>query len=528
MLSKVGRLAVSFRITYSVLDADLEALHRELDGALARVRSNLGSEHPCWVNGNPIRTRTVFDNRNPANTQQLLGHIHAADHTMVEAAVAAARTAQRDWGRRPWQERVAIVRDAAERISERRLEAASIMMLETGKNRLESLGDVEEAAELLRYYAAQLEEADGYARPLGRLSSNENTRDVLKPFGVFAVISPFNFPLALPAGMSSAALLGGNAVILKPSEETPMSAEFLYFALRDAGVPDGVFQVLHGTGEVVGRSLVQHGGIDGVAFTGSRAVGLEIHRALAREYIKPALLELGGKNAAVVCRHADLDAAAEGCVRSAFGLSGQKCSALSRLIVDRNVKEPLLDRIRQRTAALKIGDPTERDVFVGPVINADAVQRYVHAAQEARHSGVVHAGADRPGNRTDLESGYYVLPTVAELPRNHRLTQDELFLPFLTVETFDELHDAVARVNALPYGLTGGVFSERPEDVEYFMDHAEAGVLYANRRTGATTGAWPGVQSFCGWKGSGSTGKGGCGPYYVAQFMREQSQTRMQ
>jgi len=506
----------------------LEALHRELDGSLDGVRASLGSDHPCWVNGHPVATGALFDNRNPANPDQLLGRFHAADATLVDQAVIAARVAQRDWGRRPWQERVAMVRAAADLISQRRLEVASMMMLETGKNRLESLGDVEEAADLLRYYAAQVEEANGYVRPLGRLSPNENTRDVLKPYGVFAVISPFNFPLALPAGMSSAALLGGNAVILKPSEETPASAEALYVALRDAGVPNGVFQVLHGTGEVVGRSLVQHVGVDGVAFTGSRAVGLEIHRSLAREFIKPALLELGGKNAAVVCRDADLDAAAEGVVRSAFGLSGQKCSALSRLFVDRNIKASLLDRILQRTTGLKLGDPTQRDVFVGPVINIEAVRRYDRAAEQARQTGVVHVGAERPSKRADLATGYFVLPTVAELPRNHPLTQDELFLPFLTVETFDTLPEAIGLVNALPYGLTGGVFSAREQDVEYFMDHAEAGVLYANRRTGATTGAWPGVQSFCGWKGSGSTGKGGCGPYYVAQFMREQSQTRMQ
>lgn len=267
---------MSFRITYSVLDADLDELHRELDGALQRVHATLGAEHPCWVNGQPLRTGVVFDNRNPANTEQLLGRFHAADPAALEAAVAAARIAQRDWGRRPWQERVALIRRAAELISERRMKAAAVMMLETGKNRLEALGDVEEAADLLRYYAAQVEEADGYARPLGRLSPNENTRDVLKPYGVFAVISPFNFPLALAAGMSSAALLGGNTVVLKPSEETPASSETLYLALRDAGVPDGVFQVLHGTGESVGRGLVQHAGIDGVAFTGSRAVGLEI------------------------------------------------------------------------------------------------------------------------------------------------------------------------------------------------------------------------------------------------------------
>lgn len=517
---------MSFRITYSVLDADLSELHRQLDQALTEVRSSLGEEHPSWIEGKPLKTGVFLENRNPADLRQLLGRFHAGDGAAVDRAVQVARRAQRDWGRRPWKERVALMRQAAALISERRLRAASLMMLETGKNRLESLGDVEEAADLLRYYAAQVEEADGFRKPLGRLSPKEDTRDVLKPYGVFGVISPFNFPLALCAGMSGAALVAGNAVILKPSEETPGSAEVLFEALRDAGVPEGVFQLLHGTGELVGRALVSHSGIDGIAFTGSKAVGLEIHQALSREFIKPALLELGGKNPAVVCLDADLEKASEGCVRSAFGLSGQKCSALSRLFVHHDVKTALLEKMVEKIRKLRVGDPTDREVFVGPVINAEATDRFDRAAGEARRDGRVLCGGERatgPG----LEHGHFVQPTLVELPLNHRLSRDELFLPFLTVETFDALDEALDRCNALPYGLTAGVFSEKSEDVERFMDRVEAGVLYANRATGATTGAWPGVQSFCGWKGSGSTGKGGCGPYYVSQFLREQSQTRM-
>jgi 1-pyrroline-5-carboxylate dehydrogenase len=517
---------VSFRITYSVLDADLKLLHQELDQALERTRSALGAEHPSWVDGKPAKTHHLFDNRNPADRRQLLGRFHAANAAMVDRAVEAGRKAQVDWGRRPWQQRVALLRKAADRISERRLETASAMILETGKNRLEALGDVEEAADLLRYYAAQVEEADGYSRPLGRLSPKEDTRDLLRPYGLFGVISPFNFPLALAAGMSGAALLGGNAVVLKPSEETPWSAQFLFDALRDAGLPDGLFQLLHGTGEEVGRALVGHSDIDGIAFTGSKAVGMEIHRTLSRDFIKPALLELGGKNAAIVSREANLDKAAEGCVRSAFGLSGQKCSALSRLYVHREVKAALIEKMVQRAQALPLGDPSLQHIFVGPVINGEAVARYHRAAEEARRDGEVHLGASLPEG-SELAHGYFVQPTLVELPPGHRLSQEELFLPFLTIEPFEGLEEAVGRCNALPYGLTAGVFSERDDEVEYFMQHAEAGVLYANRQSGATTGAWPGVQSFCGWKGSGSTGKGGCGPYYVSQFMREQSQTRM-
>ncbi|HZH04823.1 MAG TPA: aldehyde dehydrogenase family protein, partial [Myxococcaceae bacterium] len=333
---------MSFRITYSVLDADITELHREFDAALARVRGRLDDEHPSWVQGQPLRSGTFIENLNPADTRERLGRFHVTPLGELDRAVDAARKAQRDWARRPWRERVALLRKAADLISERRLEEAAAMSLETGKNRLESLGDVEESADLLRYYAAQVEDADGYLKPLNRLSPREDTRSVLRPYGVFAVISPFNFPLALAAGMSAGALLGGNAVLLKPSEETPWSAEALFHALRDAGLPEGLFQLLYGHGETLGAALVRHPGVDGVAFTGSKQVGLDILRQLSADFVKPCFLEMGGKNPAVVCRDADLEVAAEGCARSAFGLSGQKCSALSRLYVHHVVADGFL------------------------------------------------------------------------------------------------------------------------------------------------------------------------------------------
>jgi 1-pyrroline-5-carboxylate dehydrogenase len=421
---------------------------------------------------------------------------------------------------------VALLRKAADLVSARRLELAAIMSLEVGKNRLESLGDVEESADLMRYYAGVLEEAKGYERPLGKLAPNEDTRSVLKPYGVFAVVSPFNFPTALAAGMSAGALLGGNAVILKPSEEAPWCANGLYEALRDAGLPDGLFQVLHGPGETLGRALVRHPGVDGVAFTGSVPVGMEIFHELTRGRVRPCFLEMGGKNPAIVCEAADLDAAVEGCYRSAFGLSGQKCSALSRIYVHRRHHDDFVARLVARTKQTKIGDPTEKDTYMGPVINAAAVARYVRAAGDARDAGTIHVGGERLRGDA-FDHGHFVAPTVAAVPRDHALARTELFLPFVLVEPFDTLEEAVRLANGVDYGLTAGVFSQKAEDVDYFMDHVEAGVLYANRKTGATTGAWPGVQSFSGWKASGSTGKGGCGPWYVQQFMREQSQTRM-
>ncbi|MBI4510570.1 MAG: aldehyde dehydrogenase family protein [Deltaproteobacteria bacterium] len=517
---------MKFRVTYSVLSADLEELHKEFDGVLEKVRARQGGEYPSWINGKPHLSGRIIENRNPADTRQLLGRFHAAPADKLDEAVRAAREAQKGWGRTPWQERVQVIRRAADKISENRLELAAIMALETGKNRMESLGDVEEAADLFRYYASQLEESNGFLKPLGKLSPNEDTRSVLRPLGVFAVISPFNFPLALPVGMTGGALLGGNAAILKPSEDTPWCAHRLLEILRDAGLPDGLFQVMHGDGSL-GAALVRHPGVDGVAFTGSKEVGMDILHALQAVYPKPCLLEMGGKNPAIICKDADLSKAVEGCYRSAFGLSGQKCSALSRVLIHKSLKDQFLARLVERTRGTKIGDPTEKDTYVGPVINRKAVERYVAAAALARRDGNVLIGGQALTEPAALSHGFFVAPTIAELPRGHRLFRDELFLPFLVVDTFDSLDEAIALANDCDYGLTAGVFSERKEDVEAFMDQVQAGVLYANRQTGATTGAWPGVQAFCGWKGSGATGKGGCGPYYVSQFMREQSQTRM-
>jgi len=393
-----------------------------------------------------------------------------------------------------------------------------------GKSRLEAMGDAEESADLIDYYCQQVEDADGFVRPMARITPVERNTDVLRPYGVFACIAPFNFPLALSAGMSSAALAAGNAVVYKPAEDTPWTGLKLSEIYRDAGVPPGVFNLLTGRRENIGDPLWQHPGVDGVVFTGSKAVGMRIHAGLSSRWIKPCLLELGGKNAAVVLRSADLDAAAEGVMRSAFSLQNQKCSATSRVYVQRDVMTPFLDRLLEKTRAIRMGDPTERDVFFGPVINQHSVERYERAVAQAAREGTVLLGGERLRGAI-FDRGHFVAPTVARLPLESTLYQEELFVPFLAVGEVSGLEQALAEANRVEYGLTAGIFSQDKAEVARFFDEVEAGVCYANKRTGATTGAWPGAQPFCGWKGSGSTGKGGCGPYYVAQFMREQSRT---
>lgn len=513
------------KITYTSGQAQLGEFHRLFDQALARLRSKLGGEHPLVIDGKPVRTsRPLIADSSPIDTGLVLARFHAAGAAEVDAAVRGARAAWRGWARTPWKERVRVLRKAAALIRRRKYDLAALMSLEVGKSRLEAMGDAEESADLIDYYCGQMEDADGFTRRMGRVTPAETNTDVLRPYGVFACIAPFNFPLALPAGMSSAALVAGNAVVFKPAEDASWTGLKLHEIYLEAGVPAGAFQFLPGVGEDMGDALWGHPGVDGVVFTGSKAVGLRIHRGLSKDWVKPCLLEMGGKNPAIVMDSADLDAAAEGVMRSAWGLQNQKCSACSRVYVHKKVAQAFVEKLLAKTAAIRIGDPTEKDVFFGPVINEAAVARYQEAVDQARREGEVLTGGRRLTEGA-LAKGHFLAPTVARLPLSSSLFRRELFVPFLAVGEVDGLEEALAESNKAEYGLTAGIFSRKKAEVERFFDEMEAGVLYANKRTGATTGAWPGAQPFCGWKGSGGSGKGGCGPYYVAQFMREQCRT---
>ncbi len=513
------------KVTYTSADVDWESFHRQFDEALARIRGQLGRNYPLHIgkeaiaSGGPPLLVT-----SPIDTSVMLGRFATATPEQVGRAVAAAKAAQRAWAHLPWTERVAILRRAAGLIRERKFDLAAIMSLEVGKSRLEAIGDAEESADLIEYYCKQVEDASGFVRTMARVTAVERNTDVLRPYGVFACIAPFNFPLALSTGMSAAALVAGNAVVYKPAEDTPWTGYKLFEVYRDAGVLPGAFNYLPGTGEVTGEALWRHPGVDGVVFTGSKAVGMRIYHGLSHQWVKPCLLEMGGKNATIVLDTADLDAAAEGVARSAFGLQNQKCSATSRVYVHTRVAKPFLEKLVEKTKALKIGDPTTRDVSFGPVINAAAVARFEEAVSQARREGTIVLGGERLRGGA-FDRGHFVAPTIAQLPLSSSLFLEELFVPVLAVGEVTGLDQAIAETNKAQYGLTAGIFSKRPQEIERFFDEVEVGVCYVNKRTGATTGAWPGAQPFTGWKGSGSTGKGGCGPYYVAQFLREQSRT---
>ena len=493
------------------------ALDAAFEQALATARAGRAEPLTHLIGGRPVADGELFERADPCDASRIVSRAHRASPEIVAQAVAAARAAQPGWAATPLAERIAALRRIARLIGERTVELGAVVSAETGKVRLESVPEVQEGVDLIEAYCGHMERNDGYVVPLGQLSADEHNTSLMLPYGVFAVICPFNFPFALAIGMSSGALVTGNTVVMKPAEETPWSTGLIGDLAAEAGLPDGVLNVVQGD-DTTGRALVD-AEIDGVAFTGSAEAGHEIARRLHETRpLRPLVVEMGGKNPAIVTARADLETAAAGIVRSAYGLSGQKCSSCSRVVVERAVHDELVERIAAGARELVLGDPADAATSLGPVAGSGAVERFDAAIGEARRDGEVVTGGERDGG--------FVAPTlVTGLPRGHRLTRDELFLPFLTVTPVDSFDDALAEANAVEYGLTAGIFSADESELQAFLERIEAGVVYVNRRAGATTGAWPGIQTFCGWKASGASGKGGLGPHYVLQFMREQSRT---
>jgi 1-pyrroline-5-carboxylate dehydrogenase len=516
------------KITYISLGADDPEVNAAFDAAVERVGAELGKTHPLHVAGQTRSGASTIDSLSPTDTRVVVGRVAAGTKQDVDDAVAAARAAFPAWSRTPWSERAQLLDKAADLIRRRRYELAVWMIQEMGKNRVEALGEVEETADLLTYYTQQMRESGGYVREMGKLVPTDRNTSVLRPYGVWAVVSPWNFPFALLGAPVAAALLTGNTVVCKPSSETPLIGLKFVEILEEAGLPRGTVSCVPGSGRVVGDGLTMHPDVDGLTFTGSYEVGFrQLYQRFATKYPKPCIVEMGGKNPALVLDSADLDKAAQGVYRSAFGMNGHKCSACSRVYVHRAVADAFLDKLVKLTEATRIGDPLEKGVFAGPLATKSGYedyQRFVALAADAG-PGVVRAGGaavkDGP-----FAHGYFVRPTVlAGLPRDHQLVREELFVPIVAVTAVSGLDEALEQANDTPFGLTAGLFSRKQDEIDAFLDRIQAGVVYVNRAAGATTGAWPGVQPFGGWKGSGSTGKNIGGVHTLPTYLREQSRT---
>lgn len=518
----------TFKLTYATMFNPPQEMHERFDHALARVKAQLGTEYGMIINNQDVYAEEKFEDRSPANTDVVLAVMQKGAEQHAQAALTAARAAFPAWSHTPWQERVALLRKAADLIDERIFELGAAMALEVGKNRMESLGDVAETADLIRYACLQMEKNDGFIVEMGRdplVGYKATNVSVLRPYGVWLVISPFNFPFALTGGPAGSALVSGNTIVIKPATDTPWIVRLLAECFRDAGLPDGVANFVTGPGRTLGQALIDSPEVDGVTFTGSFDVGMKISRDFASgKFVRPAILELGGKNPAIVSRHADLEQAAVGIVRSAFGLQGQKCSAASRVLIEAPVYDQLVEKLGSLTNKLTIGDPTDKNIYLGPVVNKSSYQDFKDFTAELAQSGVLLTGG-KVLTDGELAKGYFCAPTlVTDLPFNHRLWKHEMFLPITTIGKVDNLEQAMKIANDVNYGLTAGFYGTK-EEAKWFFDKIEAGVTYANRPQGATTGAWPGFQPFGGWKGSGSSGKNAGGHYYLPLYMHEQIRT---
>ncbi|MDW5562520.1 MAG: aldehyde dehydrogenase family protein [Methanomassiliicoccus sp.] len=510
-----------------VVQGNGESFHTGYERAAERLVEQVNEaeiDYPNHIDGRPRLSERQYHDLSPGDEEMVVGLFQLGTADEVGEAVRSSREAFRWWSREDWAVRARYLERAAEIMRRTKYELAAAITLDNGKNRYEAMADVDEALDFIEYYCSEVRRNNGFERVSDPPYPEEDVTVALRPYGVWAVICPFNFPLAITVGMTAGALLTGNTAVLKPSSTAPLPVQMFYEIMSQAGVPDGVLNMVAGTGEEVGGTLAHHPGVDGVVFTGSLGVGRGI-MASAQGRQRPVIAEMGSKNPIIVTAEADLEVAARGVLSSAFGYSGQKCSACSRLYAQDLIFDVLMEQLVEQAERLVVGDPFQRDTFMGPVITRAARDNYLRWAEQGRVGGKVLTGGNRV-EEGNLARGHYVAPTIISgLPEEHPLVRDELFVPILCAQQFRTLPDALRRANATEFGLTAGIFSANEVELKYFFDNIEFGVVYANRERGGSTGAMVGGQSFTGWKASGSTGKGTGSIYYLQQFMREQSRT---
>ncbi len=487
-----------------------------LTDALARARAGLGRHYPILIAGTERETAARISSYNPARPSELVATVGSASLEQATEAVETAAAAFESWKRVSAAERAALLFEAAAIVRSRRDDFNAILILEVGKTWIEADGDTAEAIDFLEFYAREaLRYAD--APPLVPLEGEDN-RLAYIPLGVGIVIPPWNFAFAIMAGMTAAAIVAGNTVVLKPSSDSPAVAGMFVDVLREAGLRPGVVNFVPGSGRTIGDALVAHPKTRFIAFTGSKEVGLHINELAAKTqpgqiWIKRVVAEMGGKDSIVVAADADLEAAADGIVASAFGFAGQKCSACSRAIIDAGVYDALTEKIVARTNALASGDPADRGTYVSPVINESAMNAILSYIEKAKaEGGEILAGGGRAG--TD---GWFVTPTVVGgVKRDATIALEEIFGPVLALIRAADYDDALAIANNTEFGLTGSVYSRDDAKLERARDEYHVGNLYFNRKcTGALVGAHP----FGGFNMSGTDSKAG-GYDYLGLFMQ--------
>jgi 1-pyrroline-5-carboxylate dehydrogenase len=486
--------------------------------ALSQVRDKLGQEYALLIAGERVKTGDLLKSFNPSRPSELVGVHHKSTPDLARRAVESAHDYFPTWASTPARVRVEMLVRAAEIIRHRKFEFDAWLVFEAGKTWPEAEADVCEAIDFCDYYARQMLK---YASPDPVVQlPGEKDEMIYVPLGAGVVIPPWNFPLAIMTGMTVAALVTGNTVVLKPSSDTPTIAAKFAEVLLEAGFPEKSFSLSTGSGAAVGDVLVQHPKTRFVSFTGSRDVGLRINELAAKPqkgqiWIKRVIAEMGGKDAIVVDRDADLDKAAEGVVMSAYGYQGQKCSACSRAIVDAAVYDVFLDKLKDRVSKITVGPSDDPDNYMGPVINESAKKSILDYIKVGKKEGRLISG----GEKADGE-GYFIQPTViADVQPNARIFQEEIFGPVLAVTKADNFEQALEYANATEYGLTGAVYTKDRQKIEQARARFHVGNLYINRKC---TGAMVGAHPFGGFNMSGTDSKAG-GPDYLLQFLQAKS-----
>jgi 1-pyrroline-5-carboxylate dehydrogenase len=493
-----------------------------MEAALKKVRAEFGREYPLVIGGERIGGLKTFQSFNPAHKDQLLGKFQKGAKDQVEKAIDAGWKAFESWKRQPVDVRANVLLRAAALMRQRKHEFSATMIYEVGKTWSEADADTAEAIDFMEFYAREAYRYGG-EQPITRIESEDNDL-VYIPLGVGAVIPPWNFPLAIMTGMTTAAIVTGNAVVLKPSSDAPWIAYRFFALLEEAGMPPGVVNFLSGSGGEVGDPLIQHPRIRFISFTGSKEVGLHINEEAAKHrkgqmWIKRVIAEMGGKDAIIVDRETkNLDEAAAAVVASAFGFQGQKCSACSRLIVDDAIYDRFVPLVVAKTKALRIGPPETADSQIGPVVNQSAMKKIKEYIDKGAGEGKLLAG----GEVRDKD-GFFVEPTViGDVAPRATIAQEEIFGPVLAVIRARDFDDALRIANDTQYGLTGAVFSDNPEKIRRAEDEFFVGNLYVNRKC---TGALVGVHPFGGFNMSGTDSKAG-GRDYLGLFLQAKAISR--
>ena len=508
------------------------------DRAVEDARRQFGATHKMHIGGAEVSATETITEKSPIDGT-IIGHFQKGTREHARMAIRAAREAFASWRQTDYRTRAELMRKAADVFAKRKFDVSAVLSWENGKSRYESVGEVDEAIDFLRYYADELDANKGYAHrntisgSTAKVTAGfqgapaEKTERItirLEPFGVFGVIAPFNFPVSISVGMSSGAMITGNTVVFKPSGSdsmTMLTGLKIYECFKAAGIPAGVFNYITGPGSEVGDELVVSKDVSGIVFTGSRAVGTSmITKAYGIGLQKTFIVEMGGKNPAIVTKTANIDDAVKGVASAAFGFDGQKCSACSRVYVHESIKEQFVSKLIEKVRGFKIGNPMQKDIYMGPLISEKAYKTYTEAVERARSTGRLLYGGNKVN--TGLQ-GYYVEPAIAEVRHDSELVKRELFVPFLTVEGFKDFNGALEMANDVDYGLTAGLYTGSRKEIKEFLGRIEAGVVYVNRANSATTGAIVGMHTFVGWKGSSVGGKGTGSRHYLQQFMREHS-----